>query len=139
RHQRLRRRSHHDVDDDGRQPQRADEAIHRFSAASCGWLGGHRGDGAGRRRDADLSLIRIALNKLCFVRHRGNKIRWEFVAMHNRRDCVRRVQEGSMRTTGSDVFDLFSETYASNAREEMSLQEYLLACREDRSLYATAP
>ena len=44
-----------------------------------------------------------------------------------------------MGTTGSDVFDLFSETYASNAREEMSLQEYLLACREDRSLYATAP
>lgn len=39
----------------------------------------------------------------------------------------------------SDVFDLFSEIYTSTAQEEMSLQEYLLACRDDRSLYATAP
>jgi serine protein kinase len=37
-----------------------------------------------------------------------------------------------------DVFNLFSEIYASSAREEMSLQQYLLACREDRSMYATA-
>lgn len=39
----------------------------------------------------------------------------------------------------SDVFNLFSEIYSSTAQEEMSLQEYLLACREDQSLYATAP
>ncbi|PSJ64416.1 PrkA family serine protein kinase [Kumtagia ephedrae] len=38
----------------------------------------------------------------------------------------------------SDVFDLFSEIYTHAAREEMSLQEYLLACREDKSMYATA-
>jgi len=39
----------------------------------------------------------------------------------------------------SDVFDLFSEIYTHEAREEMSLQQYLLACREDKSMYATAP
>ncbi len=39
----------------------------------------------------------------------------------------------------SDVFDLFSEIYTHAAREEMSLQQYLLACREDKSMYATAP
>ena len=38
-----------------------------------------------------------------------------------------------------DVFDLFSEIYTSAAQEEVSLQQYLLACREDRSMYATAP
>jgi serine protein kinase len=44
-----------------------------------------------------------------------------------------------MRTKESDVFDLFSEIYSSAAQEEMSLQQYLLACREDPSMYATAP
>ena len=39
----------------------------------------------------------------------------------------------------TDVFDLFSETYTHAAREEVSLQQYLLACREDKSMYATAP
>ncbi|MEQ1956118.1 PrkA family serine protein kinase [Mesorhizobium sp. CN2-181] len=39
----------------------------------------------------------------------------------------------------SDVFDLFSKFYASATQEEMSLQQYLLACREDKSLYASAP
>ncbi len=39
----------------------------------------------------------------------------------------------------SDVFDLFSQVYTSAAQEEMSLQHYLLACREDKSLYASAP
>ncbi len=39
----------------------------------------------------------------------------------------------------SDVFDLFSEIYTNAAQEEMSLQQYLLACREDKSMYATAP
>jgi serine protein kinase len=44
-----------------------------------------------------------------------------------------------MRPKDSDVFDLFSEIYTSAAQEEVSLQQYLLACREDRSMYATAP
>ena len=44
-----------------------------------------------------------------------------------------------MHAKESDVFDLFSEIYTSAAQEEMSLQQYLLACREDRSMYATAP
>ena len=44
-----------------------------------------------------------------------------------------------MRTDGSDVFDLFSKAYASEARETLSLQEYLLACRDNASLYASAP
>ena len=43
-----------------------------------------------------------------------------------------------MQRRESEVFDLFSEIYASTAREEMSLQEYLLACRDDPSMYATA-
>ena len=43
-----------------------------------------------------------------------------------------------MQRGESDVFNLFSEIYSSTAREEMSLQEYLLACRDDKSMYATA-
>jgi serine protein kinase len=39
----------------------------------------------------------------------------------------------------SDVFDLFSEVYKNAAQEEISLQQYLLACREDKSMYASAP
>lgn len=39
----------------------------------------------------------------------------------------------------SDVFNLFSEIYRSETQEEMSLQQYLLACRENPSMYATAP
>ena len=44
-----------------------------------------------------------------------------------------------MRENQSDVFDLFSEIYANAAQEEISLQQYLLACREDKSMYASAP
>ncbi|MFD1986369.1 PrkA family serine protein kinase [Mesorhizobium newzealandense] len=44
-----------------------------------------------------------------------------------------------MRENESDVFDLFSEIYANAAQEEISLQQYLLACREDKSMYASAP
>jgi len=44
-----------------------------------------------------------------------------------------------MRENQSDVFDLFSEMYTNAAQEEISLQQYLLACREDKSMYATAP
>ncbi|OCP18779.1 MULTISPECIES: PrkA family serine protein kinase [unclassified Ensifer] len=44
-----------------------------------------------------------------------------------------------MRVSDGDVFDLFSKIYASGAHEELSLQEYLLACRDDRNMYATAP
>ncbi|CAN7307891.1 PrkA family serine protein kinase [Mesorhizobium sp. LjRoot246] len=44
-----------------------------------------------------------------------------------------------MRENQSDVFDLFSEIYTGAAQEEISLQQYLLACREDRSMYASAP
>ncbi len=44
-----------------------------------------------------------------------------------------------MRENHSDVFDLFSEIYTNAAQEEMSIQQYLLACREDKSMYASAP
>ncbi|WP_192362772.1 PrkA family serine protein kinase [Mesorhizobium mediterraneum] len=44
-----------------------------------------------------------------------------------------------MRENQSDVFDLFSEIYTNVAQEEISLQQYLLACREDKSMYASAP
>ncbi|MER9416232.1 MAG: PrkA family serine protein kinase [Mesorhizobium sp.] len=44
-----------------------------------------------------------------------------------------------MRENQSDVFDLFSEVYKNAAQEEISLQQYLLACREDKSMYASAP
>jgi serine protein kinase len=43
-----------------------------------------------------------------------------------------------MQKSESDVFDLFSEIYTNAAQEELSLQEYLLACREDKSMYASA-
>jgi serine protein kinase len=43
-----------------------------------------------------------------------------------------------MRANENDVFDLFSKTYTSGAQERLSLQEYLLACRDDKSMYATA-
>jgi serine protein kinase len=45
----------------------------------------------------------------------------------------------SLQSHETDVFRLFSDTYAREAREEMSLQQYLLACRDDRKMYATAP
>jgi serine protein kinase len=44
-----------------------------------------------------------------------------------------------MREHQSDVFDLFSEIYTNAAQEEISIQQYLLACREDKSMYASAP
>jgi serine protein kinase len=44
-----------------------------------------------------------------------------------------------MRENQSDVFDLFSEIYTNAAHEEISIQQYLLACREDKSMYASAP
>ena len=37
-----------------------------------------------------------------------------------------------------DVFDLYSEIYDREKREEMSLQDYLLACRENPISYANA-
>ncbi|ATU95038.1 PrkA family serine protein kinase [Phyllobacterium zundukense] len=43
-----------------------------------------------------------------------------------------------MTTQASDVFSLFSEIYSSEKQEEMSLQEYLLACRNDPRMFATA-
>jgi serine protein kinase len=47
-------------------------------------------------------------------------------------------REVNMQPLESDVFHLFSEIYGSEKREEMSLQQYLLACRENPSMYATA-
>jgi serine protein kinase len=44
-----------------------------------------------------------------------------------------------MRENASDVFGLFSEIYSGSGREEMSLQQYLLVCCEDSSMYASAP
>src|SRR3990170_9047139 len=49
------------------------------------------------------------------------------------------MREGVMQGKTSDVFDLFSEIYTDAAQEEMSLQQYLLACCEDSSMYASAP
>jgi serine protein kinase len=40
---------------------------------------------------------------------------------------------------GTEIFDVFSEIYRGEKQEEMSLQEYLHLCREDKSMYATAP
>ena len=37
-----------------------------------------------------------------------------------------------------NVFNLFSESYQRNAWEEMSLHDYLLACKDDPSMYASA-
>jgi serine protein kinase len=44
-----------------------------------------------------------------------------------------------MHSKQSDIFELFSKIYSSVAPEEMSLQQYLLACREDKSMYSSAP
>jgi serine protein kinase len=44
----------------------------------------------------------------------------------------------AMIEKASEIFRLFSEDYRSYSQEEMSLQEYLLACREDKSMYASA-
>jgi serine protein kinase len=44
-----------------------------------------------------------------------------------------------MQSKQSDIFELFSEIYSSGAQDEMSLQQYLLSCSEDRSMYASAP
>ena len=49
------------------------------------------------------------------------------------------ISESPMRENASDVFGLFSEIYSGSGREEMSLQQYLLACCEDSSMYASAP
>lgn len=43
-----------------------------------------------------------------------------------------------MTEKAGEIFRLFSEDYRSYSQEEMSLQEYLLACREDKSMYASA-
>lgn len=43
-----------------------------------------------------------------------------------------------MESRGSDVFTLFSEIYKNEAQEEISLQQYLLDCRDDPFMYATA-
>ncbi len=37
-----------------------------------------------------------------------------------------------------EVFDLYSEIYSRDKHDSMSLQDYLLACRDDPSLYASA-
>lgn len=44
-----------------------------------------------------------------------------------------------MQDKQSDVFELFSEIYKSAAQDETSLQQYLLSCSEDKSMYASAP
>jgi len=40
--------------------------------------------------------------------------------------------------SASDVFDVFSEMYAREKHEEMSLQAFLMGCRDDPLMYATA-
>lgn len=37
-----------------------------------------------------------------------------------------------------EVFDLFSEAYSRNKQEEMSLQDFLLSCRDDPVMHASA-
>ena len=37
-----------------------------------------------------------------------------------------------------DIFDVFFEVYAREKQEDMSLQEYLLGCRDNPSMYASA-
>lgn len=44
-----------------------------------------------------------------------------------------------MNVHSPDVFTLFSEIYSREKHDEMTLQEYLLGCREDPSMFATAP
>jgi serine protein kinase len=44
-----------------------------------------------------------------------------------------------MQAEHNDIFRLFSERYAREAQEEMSLQQYLLACRDNPGMYASAP
>ncbi|PSJ62788.1 PrkA family serine protein kinase [Pseudaminobacter soli (ex Li et al. 2025)] len=44
-----------------------------------------------------------------------------------------------MAAEQNDIFRLFSERYAREAQEEMSLQQYLLACRDNPGMYASAP
>ena len=43
-----------------------------------------------------------------------------------------------MTALAKDVFDLFSEVYERDKHEDMSLQDYLMACRDDPMMYATA-
>ncbi|MDX1424081.1 MAG: PrkA family serine protein kinase, partial [Kiloniellales bacterium] len=43
-----------------------------------------------------------------------------------------------MTAQTAEVFDIFSELYEREKQEEMSLQDYLLACREDARMYATS-
>ena len=42
-------------------------------------------------------------------------------------------------TLTKDVFELFSDIYDREKRESMSLQDYLLGCRDNPAMYATAP
>ena len=42
-------------------------------------------------------------------------------------------------TLTQDVFELFSDIYDREKRESMSLQDYLLGCRDNPAMYATAP
>ena len=41
-------------------------------------------------------------------------------------------------TTASDLFDIYAESYDSQKRTEMSLKDYLEACRSDPAMYASA-
>ena len=44
-----------------------------------------------------------------------------------------------MTAVAHDLFDRFSEIYDREKQEDMSLQDYLLACRDDPMMYASAP
>ena len=37
-----------------------------------------------------------------------------------------------------EVFDLFQESYESTKKDSMSLQDYLLSCRDDSTMFASA-
>ena len=38
-----------------------------------------------------------------------------------------------------DIFDVFSEVYSREKQEDMTLQEYLLGCRDNPIMFASAP
>ena len=44
-----------------------------------------------------------------------------------------------MPEVAHEVFELFSEVYSRDKQDDMSLQDYLLACKEDPMVYASAP
>ena len=97
------------------------------------------GRGGGVRRICAVQKSAVPFCRSRRVRYHGNhgapeRFRLKGARQQNAPRC-----EVAMQGNQSDVFDLFSKIYKNAAQEEMSLQQYLLACREDKSMYASAP